>query len=49
MSDGSGIVMHTDLADLGITVVQETNELLSSAAIKSGERIYGVLLRVLWA
>ena len=47
MIDGSGRVMRTDLADLGITVVEETNELPSSVPIKSCGWIYVVLLRVL--
>ena len=49
MSDGSGRVMRTDLADLGITVVEEINELLLSVPIQSCEWGYLVLLRVLWA
>ena len=49
MSDGSGRVMHTDLADLGITVMEKTNQLSLSVPIKSCEWRYGVLLRVLWA
>ena len=47
MSDGNGRVMHTDLADLGITVVEETNELPSSVPVRSCGGRYLVLLRVL--
>ena len=35
MSDGSGSVMRTELADLGITVVKEFDELLLSVPHKS--------------
>lgn len=45
MSDGSGRVMRTELADLGITVVEETNELALSAPVNWIERRYLVLLR----
>ena len=34
MSDGSGRVMRTDLADLGITMVEKTDELPLSVPIK---------------
>ena len=37
MSDGSGRVMHTDLADLGITVVEKPNQLSLSVPIGSCE------------
>ena len=47
MSDGSGRVMRTDLADLCITVVEETNELPLSVSTKSCGWRYLVLLRVL--
>ena len=47
MSDGSGRVMRTDLADLGITVVKETNELPLSVPVKACGWRYLVLLRVL--
>ena len=35
MSDGSGRVMRTELADLCITMVEEFNELLSSVSLNS--------------
>ena len=47
MSDGSGRVMRTELADLCITMVEEFNELLSSVSLKSCKWRCLVLLRVL--
>ena len=47
MSDGSGRVMRTELTDLGITMVEEFNELPLSVSLKSYKWRYSVLPRVL--